>query len=182
MWTEARDVWYLKIDSLWADFVVSSKKKGSPQSECTKAEETNKLFPFINSITVFVWVHGAKLCLESDQNNQMLNSQSSKPWRPTTIQALFNATGVCNVQISHYQFLFLMRMVEALSELSLYVTLDMENIAGAAIFENMFTFLGVLPTLELSLLFPLAPLEKEDSQTSELQSMVSEMSGVDLEK
>lgn len=86
---------------------------------------------------------------------------------PKNIHALFSAGEKIKIQITHYQFIFLMRMVEAFSELSLYLTLDSRAVIGEEILKNLITFVGYFNTLEASLLFfPVVSEEKSEESVA----------------
>src|SRR5690348_16332904 len=136
MWIEPRDVWYVSLDPFWADFRVETKKKPNPNEEkgigkrkplSRHATNDNPsksalIYPFVDAIAITAWLY-----LDKVRNN---NAEQQN------IHALVSSNGLCKVQLTHYQYLFIMRMAEAFGELSLFMTLDAEQIVGKSVLNN----------------------------------------------
>ncbi|CAG7723422.1 unnamed protein product [Allacma fusca] len=177
--TEPRDVWYVFMDPFWADFRVETKrKKNSSEQNTSKIPKDSDrdlslmLYPFIDSLPVSAWLHlheEPSSKLSSSLNSDTPNGETV-PKTQKSIKAIFSANGIASLQLTHYQYLFLMRMIEAISELSLYLTYDLEQIIGQQIYNNLVTVLGYIPTTELSLLFPPSVPGKQESPSMELDS------------
>ena len=171
--TEARDVWYIFADPFWADFHIETKrrrhssKRKAPQEIVSQDEEPPSVVnPFIDSLPLQAWIY----MNEEPESGVSAAAKSDKAAGKKLIKALFNANGICNVQLNHYQYLFLLRMVEAFSELSLYLTYDLEQIIGQRVYDNLFTVLGSISNVEVSLLFPPLLPGKPESPSMDLDS------------
>jgi len=186
LWTEPRDVWYIHLDPVWADFHVEEKRKRLPSetgSASSKKKASNRhgsqgdgrdvntiIYPFIDAIPFSAWVYVD----EGREGDGKLQEKN--------IHALISTGETGKIQLTHYQFLFIMRMVEAIGEMSLYLTLDSRAILGEEVLKNVVTFVGYLNGLELSLIFPRASEEeKQESPSMELDSANPESCSADTE-
>lgn len=190
LWTDARDVWYISMDPFWAEFHIDIKKKpDSSQSANNKRQSSSGgkgfsrnatlddsctksaiIYPFIDSIPLTIWIY------PTQENQEEGQSQSKE--KKKKLQAIFSTSGICKVQLNHYQFLFLMRMAEALGELSLFITLDAKQIIGKEVLQNLVTFLGCLTSIEVTLLFP-HPILKEDEEEEEESNNKQDSQSID---
>ena len=84
------------------------------------------------------------------------------------ISSLFfqHITNLVSVQLNHYQFLFLMRLLETVSEITTFLTQDVSHILGESDESSM--ALGLIaPQVDLSLLMPsLSQQSKENNLAS----------------
>ena len=158
LWTEAKDVWYVHLDPLWADFHATPSTGARP-------------IPFIDAFPVSLWLY---------KQDVDLNAATAKPpplpkrTRPPsgsqkTVRALDQAkmhllVHICNlvsVQLNHYQFLFLMRLLETISEITTFLTQDVSYILDEA--DESSLALGLIaPQIDVSLLMPSISMSKED--------------------
>lgn len=117
-WTDAKDVWYMQVDPVWAEF---TGMKSNP----------NKPVALVDAFPLNVW-----LCL--------LNQ--------TDIYAVAHLPSLVSLQLNHYQFLFLSRLAEELSELATFLQMDSNNITGK---EGGCVCASVaLPQLEITCVMP----------------------------
>lgn len=108
LWTEAKDVWCISLDPVWGDFLGA------------RAVGTGKPVPFLDAVPVTVWVH-----------TQMDPNSTTKTEENTTnadIHALAHISNLVSVQLNHYQFLFLLRLTEDMSELATFLSMDSNRI------------------------------------------------------
>lgn len=184
MWTEPRDIWYVSVDTFWADFcfeaVSASVTSGSGKRRAPMARfesiasesggvwATGDQFgppsPFIDPVPLSGWIYAPPPPTSGKQHEED-NSISNIP-----LSVLLSAQSMVNVQMTHYQYLFLMRMVEAFGELSLFLNLDTERVIGeiAAKVKELFLMIHI-PRIEVSFLFPALPaqLARDASLASE---------------
>lgn len=184
LWSEPRDVWCVKIDPLWIDF-LGARSVGQ-----------TKTVPFVDAVPITLWVHGRT---SSDQNanpirspattpsaapqsnpqpdpfvlsvanlqrsieDEQLSRQnippftSSNPFFPSNncveptssgsaseaqckatltddepamadLHVIAHISNLVSVQIDHYQFLFLLRLAEEMTELTTFLSLDSNRI------------------------------------------------------
>lgn len=119
LWTEARDVWSLSLDPVWADFYG--------------ARCVSRAIPFLDAVPVTVW-------LQVEQRD---------------IHALVHVANLVSAQINHYQYLFLLRLAEELSELSTYLALDQSRILGREMVSaGSFVVAALLPQVEVTFVMP----------------------------
>ena len=141
LWTEAKDVWYVHVDPLWADF------HGTPATG-------NRPIPFIDAFPATLWLYKQEESGSSGPGGQTGTSTGSKPIsKPPPLpprgkstnalpinnkmnnkseivpniakmHLLLHITNLVSVQLNHYQFLFLMRLLETVSEITTFLTQD----------------------------------------------------------
>ncbi|CAL8071674.1 unnamed protein product [Orchesella dallaii] len=183
LWTEPRDIWFLRVDSFWADFcfeAVGSQKKRSNLTRFESMtdggvwggagnEQLGPPSPFIDPVPLSGWIYAPPPVSNSSVAAQ-LNTSSAVDELSSPLCVLLNSQSIVSVQLTHYQYLFLMRMVEAFGELSLYLNLDAERVIGelAAKAKSLFLMVNI-PRIEVSLLFPAAPPPQlpRDNSTSD---------------
>lgn len=182
LWTEPRDIWFVRVDTFWADFCwtesvsssTGSRKRGSVARFESIASENGSVWgqsgvdqlgppsPFIDPVPLSGWIY------VPPPSNSPAAKQQGKDVPPLSV--LLTAQSMVNVQMTHYQYLFLMRMVEAFGELSLFLNLDTERVIGelAAKAKELFLMLYI-PRIEVSFLFPALPpqLPRDNSLASE---------------
>ena len=157
LWTEARDVWYVHLDPLWADF------HGTPVTG-------TRPVPFVDAFPVCLWLYKqdenlvqAKMPPKLPQRQHKPDGKRAKkksveqPQGPILDHAkmhlLVHISNLVSVQLNHFQFLFLMRLLETVSEITTFLTQDVSHILGEADESSM--ALGLIaPQVDLSLLMP----------------------------
>ena len=146
LWTEAKDVWYVHVDPLWADF------HGTPATG-------NRPIPFIDAFPATLWLYkqeesgsggpggqtgtstGSKPISKPPPlpprgkstnalpiNNKMMNNKSEIVPNIAKMHLLLHITNLVSVQLNHYQFLFLMRLLETVSEITTFLTQDVRYV------------------------------------------------------
>lgn len=117
----------------------------------------NRPVPFIDAIPVTVWVH-----MEGGN----------------AIHALLHVSNLASAQINHYQYLFLLRLAEELSELTTYLALDQTRILGREqVQSGRLVVAALLPQLELTFVMPAACPGKETSG-GDLESVLPDSSSI----
>lgn len=156
MWLEPRDVWCIKLDPVWVDF-LGARSLGP-----------NKSIPFVDAVPITLWLHSGsaqaqldvgkggtaaasmetmglaplptlpplQACnpfLMSDEDVRIAGSAASSPPAPppdrtADVHAIAHISNLVSLQIDHYQLLFLLRLAEELNEMSTFLNLDAERI------------------------------------------------------
>lgn len=153
LWTEAKDVWYLHLDPLWADF------HGTPATG-------TRPVPFLDAFPVSLWLYKQEEDFGLPNNAPLFETvkpkeKKKKKEKPAIVteadhakmHLLVQITNLVSVQLNHYQFLFLMRLLETVSEITTFLAQDVRHILGEADESSM--ALGLIaPQVDLSLLMP----------------------------
>lgn len=195
LWVEPRDVWCIKLDPIWIDF-LGARSVGA-----------NKSVPFVDAVPITFWIHGrSPVKLESveylhhnDQqaynneyisqmsqsnpfyNNTMLSEEKNSNSERCTMHPMIskcsmnedNATAdlhiivhvsnLVSVQIDHFQYLFLLRLAEEMTELSTFLTIDSKRILQNHD-ENKSIVIGcVVPQVEVTMVMPSQTPGKESN-------------------
>ncbi|XP_062547438.1 bridge-like lipid transfer protein family member 3B isoform X2 [Armigeres subalbatus] len=79
------------------------------------------------------------------------------------LHVIAHVSNLVSVQIDHYQYLFLLRLAEELTELATFLSLDSKRILQAANVENSIIVGCVIPQVEVSLVMPSQTPGKESS-------------------
>lgn len=202
LWIEPRDVWCIKLDPIWIDF-LGARSVGA-----------NKPVPFVDAVPITFWIHGrSPVKLESveyldhndrrnsnttDQqaynNNEYISQMSrSNPFFPmlseekntnseqSTVHAMMSkcsinddsstadlhiiahVSNLVSVQMDHYQYLFLLRLADEMTELSTFLTIDSKRILQNHA-ENKSIVIGcVVPQVEITMVMPSQTPGKEST-------------------
>lgn len=118
LWTEPRDVWCIKLDPVWVEFYGA------------RSTGTSRSIPFVDAVPITLWVHGRSgdETLDSAPLVEGVESNSSSSVKTADLHVIAHVANLISVQIDHYQFLFLLRLSEQLTELSTFLTLDRNRI------------------------------------------------------
>ncbi|XP_037087714.1 uncharacterized protein LOC119108240 [Pollicipes pollicipes] len=138
LWEEPRDVVFIHMDPFWGDFFGTSAVRHRP-------------VPFIDAIPVSMWVY---------QNRNKVASVSDG--RVSDLTMVLHVPSLISLQLNHFQYLFLLRQLERLSEMSALLTLDAERLLGAAGAGSQCVS-AALPQLDISLLMPCLLSSKDSS-------------------
>lgn len=170
LWTEARDVWSVTVDTVWADFCVEQKpnqanepKRKFRSNTITSMSEAS-LIPFVDSIPVAVWLY-----IEEEPVDREYSMGNRKD-----IKALLRVDGMCNVQMTHQQYLFILRAAEAISEISLFLTVDTRKTYIVPRRDDSVDVVGCLPRVELSLILPYSDNDVKESSLDAINESASE--------
>lgn len=155
MWLEPRDVWCIKLDPVWVDF-LGARSLGP-----------NKSIPFVDAVPITLWLHSGSAQAQLDVGksgtagsmesmgmpplptlpplqpcNPFLSDEDVRlagvasgasppapaPDRTADVHAIAHISNLVSLQIDHYQLLFLLRLAEELNEMSTFLNLDAERI------------------------------------------------------
>ena len=112
LWNESRDVWHLYLDPLWADF------------HGTKSAGGSRPIPLVDAFPLDVWLYKEP----EDFSNKKEDSDNTVA--RAKMHLLVQIESIINVQLNHYQLLFLMRFLETLGEITCFLTQDVRHILG----------------------------------------------------
>lgn len=155
LWTEAKDVWCINLDPVWADF-YGARSVGS-----------NRPIPFLDAVPVTIWVH---------MNMDMQPKCSFGEPKTADIHALAYISNLVSVQLNHYQYLFLLRMAEDLSELATFLTIDSNRILKQD--DDKSLAIGALiPQVEVTFVMP-SQCPGKESSGGDLESVLPDSSSI----
>ncbi|XP_037710154.1 UHRF1-binding protein 1-like isoform X5 [Drosophila subpulchrella] len=182
MWLEPRDVWCIKLDPVWVDF-LGARSLGP-----------NKSIPFVDAVPITLWLHSGSAQAQLDVGksggkaasmesmglaplptlpplqpcNPFLSDEDVRlagvaagasppapaPDRTADIHAIAHISNLVSLQIDHYQLLFLLRLAEELNEMSTFLNLDAERILQKQNEQKSIIFGCVVPQIEVTLVMP----------------------------
>ncbi|XP_014482359.1 PREDICTED: UHRF1-binding protein 1 isoform X2 [Dinoponera quadriceps] len=152
LWTEAKDVWCCNLEPVWGDFFGA------------RAVGQNRPVPFLDAFPLTLWCH--------------FTTDSSVPEKPSAadIHGLAYISNLVSVQINHYQYLFLLRLSEILSEMATYLAVDSNKIlkieSGGSLVIG-----ALIPQVEVTFVMPSHTPGKENSG-GDLESVVPDSSSI----
>ncbi|XP_058804572.1 bridge-like lipid transfer protein family member 3B isoform X2 [Phymastichus coffea] len=151
LWTEAKDVWCCNLEPVWGDFLGA------------RAVGQNRPVPFLDAFPLTVWLH-------------MANPGTIIKPGTANIHGLAYISNLISVQINHYQYLFLLRLSEMISELVTYLSIDSNKILKVESGGSM--VIGALaPQVEVTFIMPSQTPGKENSG-GDLESVVPDTSSI----
>ncbi|KAG5322263.1 UH1BL protein, partial [Pseudoatta argentina] len=104
LWTEAKDVWCCNLEPVWGDFFG------------VRAVGQNRPVPFLHEFPLTLWCYFAT------------DTSATEKLSPADIHGLTYISNLVSVQINHYQYLFLLRLSEIISEMATYLAVDSNKI------------------------------------------------------
>lgn len=154
LWTEAKDVWCCNLEPVWGDFLGA------------RAVGQNRPVPFLDAFPLTLW------CYMSMNSSDSSNNKSAT----ADIHGLVYISNLVSVQINHYQYLFLLRLSEVLSEMATYLTIDSNKILKVD--DGGSLVLGALiPQVEVTFVMPSHTPGKENSG-GDLESVMPDSSSI----
>ncbi|XP_062120674.1 bridge-like lipid transfer protein family member 3A isoform X4 [Drosophila sulfurigaster albostrigata] len=201
MWSEPRDVWCIKLDPIWVDF-LGARSLGP-----------NKSIPFVDAVPITLWLHAgqaqAQAQLELEQRRQSAASSQMEsmglaplpslpplPRNPflseedvrmpqaaaaatkeapvercADMHAIAHISNLVSLQIDHYQLLFLLRLAEEFNEMSTFLNLDAERILQKQNQQKSIIFGCVVPQIEVTLVMP-SPTPGKESSGGDAESVL----------
>lgn len=158
LWMEAKDVWCCNFEPVWGDFFGA------------RAVGQNRPVPFLDAFPLTLWIH-----MKTEEGNDEESSSSSKI-PSADIHGLAYISNLISVQINHYQFLFLLRLSEAVTEMATYLNVDSNKILkverGSSIVIG-----ALIPQIEVTFIMPSQTPGKENSG-GDLESVVPDSSSI----
>ncbi|XP_067623450.1 bridge-like lipid transfer protein family member 3B isoform X2 [Eurosta solidaginis] len=215
MWSEPRDVWCIKLDPVWIDF-LGARSLGP-----------NKSIPFVDAVPVTLWLHSGAGAIAKEAVGNTTNSYASSTkassvekninymdyvhnrnlprnpflseedvrgmgdWkqqsslngvngktndganaeRTADMHAIAHISNLVSVQIDHYQYLFLLRLAEEMTEMSLFLSMDAERILQKQNTKKSLIFGCVVPQIEVTLVMP-SPTPGKESSGGDAESVL----------
>lgn len=154
LWTEAKDVWCCNFEPVWGDFFGA------------RAVGQNRPVPFLDAFPLTLWCHFTAAGTPSI---------TEKP-SGADIHGLAYISNLVSVQINHYQYLFLLRLSEILSEMTTYLAVDSNKIlkieSGGSLIVG-----ALIPQVEVTFVMPSHTPGKENSG-GDLESVVPDSSSI----
>ncbi|XP_016904404.1 bridge-like lipid transfer protein family member 3A isoform X2 [Apis cerana] len=155
LWTEAKDVWCCNLEPVWGDFLGA------------RAVGQNRPVPFLDAFPLTLWCYMTMNSLDKD---------SSEKKSTGDIHGLAYISNLVSVQINHYQYLFLLRLSEVLSEMATYLTIDSNKIlkvdSGSSLVIG-----ALIPQVEVTFVMPSHTPGKENSG-GDLESVMPDSSSI----
>ncbi|XP_017130003.1 UHRF1-binding protein 1-like isoform X4 [Drosophila elegans] len=184
MWLEPRDVWCVKLDPVWVDF-LGARSLGP-----------NKSIPFVDAVPITLWLHSGSAQAQLDVGKKSAGTKAGSmesmglaplptlpplqpcnpflsdedvrlaglaagvsppapaPDRTADVHAIAHISNLVSLQIDHYQLLFLLRLAEELNEMSTFLNLDAERILQKQNEQKSIIFGCVVPQIEVTLVMP----------------------------
>ncbi|XP_017095682.2 bridge-like lipid transfer protein family member 3B isoform X3 [Drosophila bipectinata] len=197
MWLEPRDVWCIKLDPVWVDF-LGARSLGP-----------NKSIPFVDAVPITLWLHSGSAQAQLDVGksqatasmesvglaplptlpplqpcNPFLSDEDVRlagdlgasppapaPDRTADVHAIAHISNLVSLQIDHYQLLFLLRLAEELNEMTTFLNLDAERILQKQNEQKSIIFGCVVPQIEVTLVMP-SPTPGKESSGGDAESVV----------
>lgn len=159
LWIEAKDVWFIQLEPVWGEFTGARASPGRP-------------IPFLDAFPLTLWVYMKKLSQPPTKN--MLNNEPIED-KISDIHALAHIPSLVSIQINHYQFLFVSRLLEEVTELTSFLTIDSQHIMhddGGTICMGI-----ALPQLEVTFVMP-AQCQGKESSGGDLESVLPDSSSL----
>jgi hypothetical protein len=103
LWTDAKDVWCCNLEPVWGDFFGA------------RAVGSNRPVSFLDAFPLTLWIH-------------LSPSKGENAPGAADIHVLAYISNMISVQINHYQYLYLLRLSEMISELATYMSVDSNKI------------------------------------------------------
>lgn len=219
LWIEPRDVWCIKLDPIWIDFLGA------------RSIGPNKAVPFVDAVPITFWIHGrsrdkinvnsidslkmpsmasferklqdfyinderysntagyarnADYCAQtnpfqaprgsaepmSGSDSATLNAASSGADDISTadLHIIAHVSNLVSAQIDHYQYLFLLRLAEEMTELSTFITIDSRRILQERDESKSIVVGLVVPQVEVTLVMP-SPTPGKESTAGDIESV-----------
>lgn len=191
LWTDPRDVWCIKLDPVWIEFLG------------VRSIGPNRPITFMDAVPVTLWIHGKseepfpekifqhKPDFEFDKppprNDLILNvaaldpsildpqtlprePEKKKPQnskndteKMADLHIIAHLSNLVSIQVDHYQLLFLLRFIDDITELTTFLSLDADRIMKDRQQDNSIIVGCVIPQVEVSLVMPSQTPGKESS-------------------
>ncbi|XP_011309314.1 UHRF1-binding protein 1-like [Fopius arisanus] len=153
LWIDSKDMWCCSLEPVWADFFGA------------RAVGSNRPVPFLDAFPVTIWLH------LSPPSPSSATSKSIG----ANIHGLAYISNLISVQLNHYQYLFLLRQLESLTEMSTYLGVDSNRILNVE--SGSLTIGALIPQVEVTLIMPSQTPGKENSG-GDLESVVPDSSSI----
>lgn len=156
------DVWGIKVDQVWADFV------GVPSSP-------DRPVPFIQPLPLGLWMCSANSNTSSESHDHVSGSSPSL----ANMHLVVDTPSFVDITINHYQLLFLLRLQQSLQLLSSNMELDQNLFAKDEPQEAMPSIASrvisvVFPSIHVTLLGPPSSvIDKQEDETTSVGDLTN---------
>ncbi|KAL0273063.1 UNVERIFIED_CONTAM: hypothetical protein PYX00_005827 [Menopon gallinae] len=140
LWTEARDVWSIHLEPVFGDFYG------------TRALGKDYPVPFLDAFPLTLWVYFKMPDVDDGGDDK----------NAADIHILAHISTLMSIQLNHYQYLFLLRLMEEAKELATYLGIDANRSDKNSSKETMVVG-AVIPQVEVTLVMPSQSPGKESS-------------------
>ncbi|XP_034939434.1 UHRF1-binding protein 1-like [Chelonus insularis] len=158
LWIECKDVWCLNLEPVWADFYG------------VRAVGMNRPVPLVDAFPLMIWLHINDNSPATDNCGTKIQNNSGNG----NIHVLAHINNLISVQLNHYQYLFLLRQLDIVTEMNTYLVLDTNNILKVSASDS-FIFGALIPQLEITFIMPSQNPGKENSG-GDLESVIPDSS------
>lgn len=155
LWTEAKDVWCCNLEPVWGDFLGA------------RAVGQNRPVPFLDAFPLTLWCY---MSMKSPEKDLSENKSTAD------IHGLAYISNLVSVQINHYQYLFLLRLSEVLSEMATYLNIDSNKILKVDCGSSL-VIGALIPQVEVTFVMPSHTPGKENSG-GDLESVMPDSSSI----
>uniref|UniRef100_T1JHD7 Uncharacterized protein n=1 Tax=Strigamia maritima TaxID=126957 RepID=T1JHD7_STRMM len=137
LWQEEKNIWCVHMDPVWADFTVpATLNKPKPRP-----------LPFLDAFPLTLWVHEKPKASLGD------------------IYILAHVHSLINIQLNHYQYLFLLRSLDVVSDVAKQLVTDTSRISGVDISDLPITC-AAMQIPELNVSFVMANCQEAEHEGS----------------
>lgn len=165
-----------EIDDNIAD-KIAEREKPSPPSSNHQQLRSNEMILSVTSLTNETQMNDASFIFDNLQSIRYSNIETNDTEakratgaikmdeKSADLHVIAHFGNLVSVQIDHYQFLFLMRLVEELNELTTFLTIDSKKIMKDNDSNHSIIFGCVIPQVEVTLVMPSMSPGKECSES-----------------
>ena len=157
LWTDARDVWHCAVASVWAEFSLPPPH--------------HRPVPLLDATPLVLWVWARPEEKQQQPRGEkteratrrLLSEFYGEPAKENVgLHLLAVSSQLVSVQLDHHQLLFLLRLLETLSEMGAFLSSDSARISAPATPAGM-VIGAVLPQLDVSIILPSCGPERAES-------------------
>lgn len=165
LWTANKAVWCVQLEPVWIDF-------------CGMESCRNRPSPFIDAVQASFWIvqniwplrpATSHSVAPSSPTQGPLSPDDSAPCSPVVIHILAQFKSLVSIQINHFQYLFLLRASEMLTDITEHLVRDSRNIKkidtaiGDGHVSSSISVAILLPEVDVSLVVPVKTATKSGS-------------------
>ncbi|KAK9304641.1 hypothetical protein QLX08_004066 [Tetragonisca angustula] len=155
LWTETKDIWCCNLEPVWGDFLGA------------RAVGQNRPVTFLDAFPLTLWCY---ISMKSSEKDSSENKSTAD------IHGLAYISNLVSVQINHYQYLFLLRLSEVLSEMATYLNIDSNKILKIDCGSSL-VIGALIPQVEVTFVMPSHTPGKENSG-GDLESVMPDSSSI----
>jgi len=157
LWTDSRDVWYCGVASVWAEFEIAHMRP----------------VPLIDATPLQLWIYAKPdqkppaAEKETRPNRKLLSDFYGETKKENVgMHMLAVSNQLISVQLDHHQLLFLLRLVDSLSEMGAFLSSDSCRILSPVVPAGMI-IAAVIPQIDINIILPATVTESESIKDRE---------------